>query len=123
MTAVPGRALGAERAGEVGREAAALPVGVTAGERNRTLVAEVRQGLRREGGAVALRAVEEHRPRAVGGDALDSRLEVAARHVHGPGDASLLPLVAVADGDEQRSVVAVQQLAGGARVDLVDRGL
>ena len=123
VAAVAGRALGAERAREVGREAAALPVRVAAGERDRALVAELAERLRREGRAVAGRAVEEHRARAVGRDAFDPRLEVPARDVDGAGDAALLPLVALADVDEQRRVLAVEQLLRAAGVDLFDRGL
>src|SRR5205085_2427501 len=121
--AVARRALRAERAGKVGREAAALPVDVAAGERERALVAELAERLRREGRAVALRAVEEHRARAVGRDAFDARLEVATGHVHGAGDAALLPLLALADVDEQRRLVAVEQFLGTARVDFFDRCL
>ena len=123
VAAVAGRALGPERARQVGREAAVLPVRVAAGERDRALVAELAERLGGEGRAVALRAVEQHRARAVGRDAFDPRLEVAARNVDGAGDAALLPLVALADVHEQRRVLARQQLLRAAGVDLFDRSL
>ena len=40
----------------------------------------------------------------VGDDALDPRLEVAARHVDGAGDVPLVPLVLLAHVDPRRAV-------------------
>src|SRR5581483_291418 len=85
VTAVAGALLRAERLGELRREAVSLPVRVAAGERDDALVAELLERLRRERGARAAGAVDEHRARAVRRDLLDPRLEVAARDVHRAG--------------------------------------
>ena len=93
-----------------------LPVGEAARERDDVLVAELAERLGGERRACAGGAVEDERRRPVGGDALDARLEVAARHVHGAGDVALFPLVPLAHVDEER----VGQLARCRRVDLGD---
>src|SRR5213078_3891091 len=96
MTAVALPLLAVERARQLGRQAAALPVGVTAGERDDVLVAELFERLRGEGRAVAGGAVEENRLGAIGGRLLDARLEVAARDVDRARKSSLGPFVQLA---------------------------
>ena len=102
MAAVARALLRVERRGQLRREAVALPVGVAAGERDDVLVAELLERLRGEGRAVAAGAVDDDRLRAVGRGALDPRLEEAARDVDGAGDVALVPLVRLADVDEER---------------------
>jgi hypothetical protein len=57
----------------------------------------------------------------VGRSLLDPRLEVAARNVHRAGDASLLPLVALADIDQHGAFV--EQRLRALRVGFFDLGL
>ena len=115
--------LGVEHARQLRREAVALPVGVAAGERDDVLVAELLERLRGERGAVAGLAVEDDRLRAVGGGALDARLEVPARHVDRAGEVAFAPLVRLADVDEERRLGGVEELAGAHGVHLLDLGL
>ena len=112
-----------ERAGQLRREAVALPVGVAAGERDDVLVAELLERLRGERRARAAGAVDDDRPRAVGRRLLDPRLEVAARDVVGAGDVTVVPLVGLADVDEERRLGTVEKLAGPRSVHLVDLAL
>src|SRR5436189_2523119 len=100
MAAVALPLLAVERARQLGLQAAALPVGVAAGERDDVLVAELLERLRGENRPVAGAAVEDDRLGMVGGESLDARLEEPARHVDGPRDVALAPLVLLADVDE-----------------------
>src|SRR4051812_19737014 len=120
MTAVALTLFAVERARQLGRKPAALPVGVAAGERDHVLVAELLERLRGEGRAVAGGAVEEDRLGAIGGRLLDARLEVAAREVDRARDTALGPLVQLADVDDERALRRVEQLARPRDVDLVD---
>src|SRR5262249_40106226 len=98
-----------------------FPVGEAAGERDDVLVAHLLERLRGEGRAVADRAIEDDRLTRVRGGALDARLEVAARDVHSPWDVALVPLVLLADIDDER-LASFDQLAGACGVDLGDLG-
>src|SRR5213080_747090 len=109
MTAVALPLLAVERPRQLGRKAAALPVGVAAGERDDVLVAELLERLRREGRAVAGGAVEEDRLGAIGGRLLDARLEVAARDVDRARNPPLGPFVQLADVDDERALGRVEQ--------------
>ena len=86
------------------------------------LVAELLERLRGERRAVAGRAVDDDLRLAVGRDALDPRLEVAAGDVDGARDVPLVPLVLLADVDHERRRVRLQRLGEGGRVDLLDLG-
>ncbi len=83
------------------------------------LVPELLERLRGECGAGRGRAVDDDLRALVGGDALDTRLEIPARNVDGAGEVAFLPLVGFADIDPDG---AFERL-GGAGVDLVDLGL
>ena len=84
--------LGRERARDLDGVAAVLPQRVAAGHGLDVLVAElVAQRLGGQRRAVARGAVEDHALRAVGGGALDARLQVAARDVLGAGHVALRP--------------------------------
>src|SRR3954451_2398133 len=119
MTAVALTLFAVERARQLGREPAALPVGVAAGERDDVLVAELVERLRGERRAGAGGEVEEDRLGAIGGRLLDARLEVAARDVDRAPNPSLGPFVQLADVDDERGL-GVEQLARLRDVDLVD---
>ena len=95
--------LGRERARQLDLVAVPLPVGEPAVQRADVLVAELEQRLRRERRAVAGGAVDDDRRGLVGHDALDPRLEMAARDVHGAGDVAFLPLVALTHVDPRRA--------------------
>ena len=110
--------LGGQRAGRLDREAVALPVGEAAGERGHVLVAEVLERLRRERGARPAGAVEDDLAGAVGNEALDPRLELAARDVDGAGDDAFLPFLALAHVDEERVALALARLGCADLVDL-----
>ena len=56
-----------------------------------------------------------------GRGALDARLEIAARDVHGAGDVALVPLVLLADVDDH-GLTGVDELARTGGVDLRDLG-
>ena len=112
--------VGRERARGLDREAVPLPVREAAGEGGDVLVAELLQRLRRERRARAAGAVDDELARAVGDEAFDPRLEVAARDVDGAGDDAFLPLLALAHVDEERLALAGARLGGA---DLVDLGL
>ena len=103
-------------------EAVPLPVAEPASEVDDALVAELAQGLRSERGAGARRAVDDERPRLVGDEALDALLEPAAARVQGARDVPLLPLVRLADVDEERRVGAAEELVRVDGGDLVDLG-
>src|SRR5207248_655507 len=120
MAAVALALLAVERARQLRGEAAALPVGVAAGERGDALVPELAERLRRERRAVAAGAVQEDRLRVVGRGLLDPRLEEPARDVDRARDPALRPLVQLADVDEQRRVGTLEDLARTRDVDLVD---
>jgi len=51
---------------------------------------------------------------------LDPRFEPAARKVDGAGDVALVPLLALADVEENCRIGVVVELPGALRVDLVD---
>src|SRR5206468_7318478 len=112
--------LAVERARQLGLQAAALPVGVAAGERDDVLVAELLERLRGERRAVAGGAVEEDRLGAIGGRLLDARLEVAARDVDRARNPSLGPFVQLAHVDDERTLGRVEQPARLRHVHLVD---
>ncbi len=121
VTAVA-RALRSVQAGlELHGEAVALPVGESAGERDDVLVAEVGERLRREGRAVARRAVDDQRAARVGCQPLDPGLQMAARDVDGPGDVALVPLVLLPDVDDD-GLAGVDPVPGLGRVELRDLG-
>src|SRR5262249_39645885 len=80
---------------------------------------ELGQRLRAERGALAGGAVEDDLSAAVGDDALDPRLEAAARDVDGGRQMALLPLVVATHVDEERVLERLRI----ARVDLGDLGL
>ena len=58
----------------------------------------------------------------VGRNAFDARLEVAARDVHGAGNLALVPLVLLADVEEERRLGRVEELVGARGVHLLDLG-
>jgi len=82
-------------------------------------VAELLEGLRGEGGAVAGGAVEDDLRALVGHGCLDPRLEEAAWDVPGGGDVPLLPLVRLADVDPD----GIRELLRRTRIELRDLGL
>ena len=84
------------------------------------LVAEVLEHLRGERRAGSGRAVDDERPGLVGHEALDALLEPAAPGVDRAGDVPFVPLVRLADVDEQRPVGRVEALARLDGRDLVD---
>jgi hypothetical protein len=59
----------------------------------------------------------------VGEEALDTRLEVTAGNVERARDDPLIPLVLLADVEEERRVVRVEQARAVAGLDLVDLAL
>src|SRR3954469_1295688 len=120
MTAVALPLFAVERARQLGLQAAALPVGVAAGERDNVLVAELLERLRGERRAVAGGAVEEDRLGAIGGSLLDARLEVAARDVDRARNAAFGPFVRLADVDDERTVGRVEHPTRLRHVKLVD---
>ena len=73
------------------------------------------------GGAVAGGAVEDHLRVAVGHDALDARLQIAAGHVLGAGQVSGGELLGLAHVDDRDALV--DQLVDLGRVDLLDLAL
>jgi hypothetical protein len=107
-----------EGARQLRGEAVPLPVGVPAGHGLHVLVAELAESLGRERGAGAAGAVDDDRPAAVGGEALDARLEIPAGDVDGAGEVPLLPLVRLADVEEERPVGARCGIGGRDLVDL-----
>ncbi len=118
--------LGGQRARDLDVVAAVLPQRDAALERLDVLVAEVlAQRAGRVGGAVARRAVEDDVLVAIGDDALDARLEVAARDVDRAGDLPGRDLVALADVDDHRGVAvpARELVAQLGRLDLADLAL
>src|SRR5262249_21193673 len=120
VPAVPLALRTVERAGQLRREAAALPVGVAAGERDDALVAELLECLRGERRAVAGGAVQKNRLGAIGGSLFDSRLEVAARDVDRARNASLGPFVQLPHVDDERTIIGGEELARLRDVELVD---
>ncbi len=121
VAAVAGALLGREDARDRDVEAVALPVGEAAGEVDDVHVAELLEHLRGEGRARAGRAVDDERASLVGHEALDPLLEAAAARVDRAGDVPLVPLVRLADVDEERPVrrlEALVRLDGGDLVDL-----
>src|SRR5207248_5709873 len=91
-----------------------------AGERGDVLVAELVQRLRAEDGTAPDGAIDDDRLRVIGGDRFDARLEEAAGDVNGTGDLPLVPLVLLADVDEERRVGGFEKLTGAGPVHLVD---
>src|SRR5581483_11274311 len=91
--------LGGEAARQRDLAAVALPVDEAAGERDRPLVAELRERLRGERRALAGRAVEDDRGGAIGHAALDPGLQAPARDVDRARDVALVPLVVAAGVD------------------------
>src|SRR3954471_2989710 len=101
MTAVTSALLGAEASSrDLERIAVSLPVVDATGERDDVLVAELLERAGRERRAVARRTVGDDRLPAVGRGALDPRLEPAARDVDCAWDVALVPLLALADVQE-----------------------
>jgi len=121
MAAVAGALLRGKRAGrDLEWVAVALPVVDAAGQRDDVLVPELLEGSSCERRAVAGGAVRDDRLGAVGDRLLDPRFEPAARKVDGAGDVALVPLLALADVEENCRIGVVVQLPGALRVDLVD---
>ena len=111
--------LGRERPGDDDVVAAVLPQRDAAGHRLDVLEAEVApERVGAERGALAGRAVEDHALRAVGRDAVDARLEVAARDVHGARQVPGVPLLLLAHVDDHDALV--EELAHLGGIDLVD---
>ena len=111
--------LGRERARDLDVVAAVLPERDAAGHRLDLREAEVvDQHARGERRAVAGLAVEDHALRAVADDAVDPRLEVAARDVRGAGELALLELLGLADVDDRHALA--EDLGDLGRVDLRD---
>jgi hypothetical protein len=99
--------LGGERAGDLDVVAAVLPERDAAPHGGDVLVAEqLLHGVRGERRAVAGRAVEDHAAGAVGHEALDPGLQVAARHVDGARQVRFLELVLLAHVDDHGAVPA-----------------
>ena len=97
--------LGRERARDLDLIAAVLPERDAPAHGRDVLVAEqVLHRLRGEGGAVARGAVQDHALVALADRALDTRLEVRTRHVHGAGQVRLLELVLLAHVDDHGTV-------------------
>src|SRR3954468_1604021 len=102
--------------------AAVLPQRDAAGHRGHVLVAQkVPERVRGERRACAGGAVEDDALRTVRDDAVDARLEIAARHVGRARDVARVPLLALAHVDEDHAVAEVRLNVG--RVDLVDLAL
>ena len=121
MAAVARSLLGFEAAGrDLERVAAALPVVDPAGQIDDVRVAELLERLRREGRSIAGRAVGNDPPATVRHGLLDPRLEPASGNVDGAGDVAFVPLLALADVEEDRRVGAVVEPARAPGVDLVD---
>jgi hypothetical protein len=120
------RAARGERARDLDVVAAVLPERDAAAHRRDVLVAEqLLERVRGERGALAGRAVEDHALRAVVAYcALDARLEMAARHVHGAREMRLLELVLLAHVDDHGPApvpVSVQpEVVDLLRVHLLD---
>src|SRR4029453_13945797 len=103
-------------------EAVPLPVGEAAGQRRHILVPALFEGFPREGRAIPGGRVHEDLALLVGDDALDPRLEVAARNVDGAGKVALVPLFALAHVDDGEGVLG-EQLLRLRGIDFVDLGL
>src|SRR5207244_6520914 len=108
VAAVPAPLRVRERLRHLEGEAVSLPIREPAGQGHGVLVAELPERLRGEGGAVARRTVDDQGPVLVRNGLLDSGLEVPARHVHGPRDVALLPLVALPYVDDDRPVAVLE---------------
>ena len=78
---------------------------------------QLRERVGGERGALARGAVEDDARVAVGDRALDARLEIAARDVHGAGDVPAVPLLGLAHVDQDDAVAEV--LGDLGRVDLL----
>src|SRR5215210_565384 len=97
--------IGSEGARDLDVVAAVLPERDSAAHGGDILVAEqVLKRVRGERGTLAGGAVEDHALRAVRDGALDARLEMPARHVHGAREVRLLELVLLADVDDHGAV-------------------
>ena len=121
VAAVARAALGVEPRAQLHGKAVPLPVGEPAGERHDVVVAELRKRLGREGRAVAGRAVDDDGAGGVRGQSLDPGLEMTARYVDGSRDVTLVPLVLLADVDDDR-LAGLDPVAGFRGVDLRDLG-
>ena len=84
------------------------------------LVAELLERLRGEGRPRPGGAVDEDRRGAVGCGPLDARLERAAGDVHGVREPPFVPLVPLADIDDERRVRAFEKARGLRDADLLD---
>ena len=121
MAAVAGALLRGKRAGrDLERVAVALPVVDAAGQRDDVLVPELLERPGCERGAVAGGAVRDEWPCAVGDRLLDPRFEPAAGKVDCAGDVALVPLLALADVEEDGRIGVVVELVCPFGVDLVD---
>ena len=121
MAAVAGALLRGKRAGrDLERVAVALPVVDAAGQRDDVLVPELLERPSCERRAVAGGAVRDDRPGAVGDRLLDPRFEPAARKVDGAGDMALVPLLTLADIEENGRIGVIVQLASAFGIDLFD---
>ena len=120
VAAVARALLGGERARDRDLEAVSLPVGEAAREVDDVDVPHLLEHLRRERGARPAGAVHEERTALVRDEALDPLLEPPARYVDRAGDVPLVPLVRLADVDEERAIGRRVQLLRVERGDLVD---
>ena len=102
-------------------EAVPLPVDEAAREVDDALVAELAERLRGECRPRSGRAVHDERAALVRHEALDALLEsTAARVIQGSRDVPFLPLVGLADVDEERVLRRLEALVRLDRRDLVD---
>src|SRR5919109_396248 len=119
MPAVARAARRVEPGVELDGKAVSLPVGEAARERNDVLVPELLKRLRRERRAVAGGAIDNDTAGLIRDGALDARLQIAARDVQRAGDVPLVPLVLLADVEDD-GLGGVDQLARLRGVDLGD---
>jgi hypothetical protein len=118
LARVAGLLLVAEHLAVLERVAHAAPRADAAVDVDDVLVAELEQGVGAERAARTAGAVERDRGRAVGDQALDLELEVAAGQRAGARDDAVFVLLGLADVDEDR-----RGLRGEAISELLDRDL
>ncbi len=120
MPAVARALLGREGARDRDLEPVPLPLREAAGEVDDVLVAQFGERLGRESGARPGGAVDDEGVPLVGYEALDALLEPPAARVDRTGDVAFVPLVRLADVDEERCVRAGMPLLRFDGRDLVD---
>ena len=118
MPAVAAALLVAEAGGSLDRKPGALPGHDPAGERHRVAVARLGQRVGDPQRAVPVRAVDDER-------AIAMLLELVRELAHGDAERAVdppgLPFAALPDVDEDRPVLAAQQLVGPGGVDLPEK--